>query len=355
MIYSGIYDSRTYLVNTSLVVDFTRFDRIPCIYAISGIYRPIGGEQASLLIGSTKNAHRRIIREHLCDLKGNRHPNPHIQRAFNLEGVGSYKFIILEKATENDKNFLLEREQNWIDYYFDNFGKKSLFNCNELAHYPTLSKELIRKIADKKCKKWIITKPTGEEIIITNLEKFSREHGLWAQNMRKVALGKLRHTHGYMCRFIEDKNQKYKYNREKSKELILKQSFDWLVTSPSGEELKIKNLKQFARDNGLCTNACYRVGNGYISHLKGWKIKKITKSDPKRFTAKKIDISPERREAMARIKSKNFLVYFPNGEVKKIFNLTKFCRENGLIPSCMLGVASRKRKVHKGFRVERLE
>lgn len=48
-------------------------------------------------------------------------------------------------------------------------------------------------------KQWEVTSPNGEKRIITNLNKFCKEHGLQQPNMSDVALGKLKQHKGWKC------------------------------------------------------------------------------------------------------------------------------------------------------------
>ena len=61
--------------------------------------------------------------------------------------------------------------------------------------------ETIKKKADASAKDYIITYPAGNEFLITNLNKFCRENGLYAGNLTKVAQGKRKHHKGYKARF----------------------------------------------------------------------------------------------------------------------------------------------------------
>jgi len=48
-------------------------------------------------------------------------------------------------------------------------------------------------------------------------------------------------------------------------------------------------------------------------------------------------------------RSKGWIITSPKGEIIKVINLCKFCRENNLSAGSLRGVASGKRKQHKGF------
>lgn len=51
--------------------------------------------------------------------------------------------------------------------------------------------------------------------------------------------------------------------------------------------------------------------------------------------------------------SKGWSITLPSGDITKITNLSKFCRENGLQHSHLIAVADGTRNHHKGYRAER--
>lgn len=50
-------------------------------------------------------------------------------------------------------------------------------------------------------------------------------------------------------------------------------------------------------------------------------------------------------------RAKSYTFTNPEGEVIEVFNLRKFCRDNGLIRSSMASIQSGKQKQHKGWRL----
>lgn len=51
-------------------------------------------------------------------------------------------------------------------------------------------------------------------------------------------------------------------------------------------------------------------------------------------------------------RAKKYLITYPNGKEKIIFNLALFCRENGLNRKCMVEVAAGRNKRHRGYKVK---
>ena len=99
-----------------------------------GIYCITNLINKNIYLGSTNNFEKRK-KQHLRDLRANRHHNIHLQRAYNLYGKNSFKFEILEQCKEED---LLTLEQKYLDKYFDN--GKNCYNINCIADKPPILK-----------------------------------------------------------------------------------------------------------------------------------------------------------------------------------------------------------------------
>ena len=107
----------------------------------SGIYKITNIINNKVYIGSAVSFYFRKS-YHFSMLKYNKHFNQHLQRAYNKYGVENFIFEIIEyiertKELENIdvfKKVLLNREDYWINFYRDNFGKESVYNIRERAH-----------------------------------------------------------------------------------------------------------------------------------------------------------------------------------------------------------------------------
>ena len=80
----------------------------------SGVYKIVNSLNDKHYIGSAININTRW-KNHLKDLKNNKHHSNHLQRSWNKYGEGSFKFEVIEYI--EDKTKLIEREQHWIDFY----------------------------------------------------------------------------------------------------------------------------------------------------------------------------------------------------------------------------------------------
>lgn len=79
----------------------------------SGIYIITNTITGKVYIGQSKSLTIRW-RQHKSKLKANKHPNQHLQYAYNQYGLEAFKYEILEECTLEQRN---EREIYWIEYY----------------------------------------------------------------------------------------------------------------------------------------------------------------------------------------------------------------------------------------------
>lgn len=79
----------------------------------SGIYQILNVVSGDRYIGSAVKLKRRFKSHNSC-LNLGKHPNIHLQRAYDKYGAESFEFRVLEFV--EDKTKLLEKEQGWIDW-----------------------------------------------------------------------------------------------------------------------------------------------------------------------------------------------------------------------------------------------
>jgi len=94
----------------------------------SGIYKIVNIKNSKCYVGSAVNIKRRWA-EHKSYLRGNKHHSKHLQRAYEIYGEDSFLFEIVELV---EPQFLIEREQHWIDI-LSAYGKNG-YNANPKAN-----------------------------------------------------------------------------------------------------------------------------------------------------------------------------------------------------------------------------
>lgn len=78
-----------------------------------GIYKIENKANGKVYIGQSIDIDTRWY-NHIRELNGNRHCNPHFQRAWNKYGKDNFEFMVIEECTVQNID---ERETYWIDYY----------------------------------------------------------------------------------------------------------------------------------------------------------------------------------------------------------------------------------------------
>ena len=94
-----------------------------------GIYKITNLKNGKIYIGQSINILERFT-QHKSDLKGNRHSNKHLQSAYNLYGLETFKFEILEECS---KKQLDKRERYWINF-FGGVSSKTNYNQKDGGH-----------------------------------------------------------------------------------------------------------------------------------------------------------------------------------------------------------------------------
>lgn len=82
----------------------------------TGVYLITNLENGKAYVGSSVRLSRRLT-GHRSDLRGNRHVNQKLQRAWNKYGESAFKFEVIEYT--DDANVRM-REQHWIDQHLSN-------------------------------------------------------------------------------------------------------------------------------------------------------------------------------------------------------------------------------------------
>jgi len=101
---------------------------------ICGVYCIKNLINGKIYIGSSVDIDRRF-KDHKNKLYANNHCNPYLQNSWNKHTENNFLFDIIEKFKLTTKEFLLEREQYWIDNY-NSSNKKIGYNLYPIAGSP---------------------------------------------------------------------------------------------------------------------------------------------------------------------------------------------------------------------------
>ncbi len=171
---------------------------------------------------------------------------------------------------------------------------------------------------------------------LTNKEKLKEKEQEWLDRTKCYNPGI-----GYNeCQFATS-TLGYKHKEEYK----IKKSKQWIVTSPTGEEHTIRNLKQFCKDYSLSWSYMTRLASGRgVTHM-GWKCRKSDVSNEELSQIhKQLTISPEERS-----NAKQWLFISPNGEKHYSKNLAMFCKKHDLSEDMMRRVAKGNTQQHRGW------
>lgn len=268
----------------------------------SGVYQIRCIPTGKIYVGSAVDLRRRWD-QHRYRLRRSDHRNVYLQQAWNKYGEANFEFSVIEFVERAD---LLRAEQAWIDKTGCT-NQKVGFNLYPIAGSP----------GDTFARVWEgFIDPDGNEITITNLHDFCRQHGLNFTSMCRLASGKskLKSCKGWTHR-----------NSVRQREYI--KTWNGFI-APDGQPAgPITNLAAFCREHGLDNTHMVAVARGRICGHRGWTHESGRQRQEKTYTG----------------------FINPNGQRVVITNLQAFCREHRLHPVRMHQLKNGQRKKHKGW------
>jgi hypothetical protein len=275
----------------------------PPIPRASGIYFIVCKATGRFYVGSAVDLHTRR-RSHWTSLRGGKHGNKYLQRAWRRHGEANFEFQVMELVRPSR---LLATEQSWLDK--TNCIDRSIgFNISPHAlSSGSLAARTWRGFFD----------PRGRPVIIRNLHKFCRRNDLDSPSMIRLFQGrsKLKSPKGWTHR-----------NSVRIRDYV--KTYDGFV-NPAGKSVgKITNLAAFCRRKKLDKTHMIAVAHRRIATHRGWTHK-------------------DGREPLTPKKHTGFIR--PDGRRAVIINLARFCREHGLQVVRMHNLKSGIRRIHKGW------
>lgn len=246
---------------------------------VCGIYTITNLVNFMYYLGRTKNYTRRTA-EHLRQLRGDKHYNKHLQRSFNEYGERNFVIELIEKVEDPSLLEIIEQK------YLDSLDYTRVYNMSK----------------------------SSAGVIL-----FGEDHPMFGKHHREESKQKTSQaTKG-------EKNPMYgkKLSEESIRKMVEGHLKDFAFISPSGDNVNIRNLTKFCKENNLDVRAMQRVFHGEKRHHKGWHV------------------SPS--------KLRNYSLCSPEGEIFHIKNIAEFCKGTYLDRRAMNTVALGKRKNYKGW------
>ena len=234
---------------------------------MSGVYQIYNTVNGKRYIGSSIHIEQRF-KEHLRNLRTNKHANAHLQSAWNKYGEHSFVFEEVELC-EPDQ--CLKIEQEYIDYYHA-ADRKFGYNIDPYADHTgnTLSEETRKKISEKaKGRKWSKEQRENWSKIMIGRKKPKQ-----SQTMKqKYANGEFS-----LPRFNEVSEEKRKSWSANISKAVRKRYSDysnrpkgyWLKVNFSNDVKYYPSLREASRQLGIDKGAiqyCFKRKQGYCGKL----------------------------------------------------------------------------------------
>lgn len=250
------FDPKIYKLLIS--IDYNLFDSR---FNESGVYAAYGRVQSSfktpLYIGSAENLFNRIINDHICVLKREKYSKETNRLLFNYckkYGIENIEWYLLETCPP-DKTLIIE--QKYLDLYRPFADEFNGFNIAHDASAPMKGRghteEVRKRLSDfrKTCVGWKHKQETKDKIAENN-----RIRGCSQKTKDKIS----------------QSNKGRKWPEEEKENRLKNRGKVFLIQSPNGEIVEIKNLKKFSLENGLNHSCMQKVATRKRPQHKGWTV-----------------------------------------------------------------------------------
>lgn len=132
-----------------------------------GIYVICNVKTDTFYVGKSVNIEKRF-KNHLKNLRQNKHYNKHLQNSYNKYGEEFFEFDVVEECNENQLN---EKEKYWIAYYKNN--NFNLYNITDGGDGGKMPQYIIEKNRIK-----ISNKAKGSEYV----KHFGKQNGMYGKH-----------------------------------------------------------------------------------------------------------------------------------------------------------------------------
>jgi len=251
----------------------------------AGVYKIINIQNGRIYIGSAKEFKRRC-KDHIKQLRINRHSNKFLQHDFNKCGEDAFEFRVIEVVPNSTKEQRFEVEQKYLNEVFDK--QEHCYNINPnttqlersvFSKNPEATKEKLRQKS-----KALWQDPVYVEKRVASLRKLNEN----PEYRKKLSVAQQKswdeNKEARTTKSSMTMKQKFIDNPEfaaKSKANLIpnkakpdeEYSLKPALITPDGEVLdNIRNAKKFARDHDLDTSGIYKVLKGQLKSYKGYSL-----------------------------------------------------------------------------------
>lgn len=286
-----------------------------------GIYKLMNITNGRIYIGSTSCFRKRAL-SHKNSLEMNRHGNIFLQNDFNKYGTDVFLFEVLEVVTEKEEKIRLEREQFYLNQFYDSqkqcynlrkdvcdtrTGAKNLNPANRETDKrckphteehkikqkeslkKTWQKEEYRELSKKRCeKRWkgysanisVTNQETGETVLIlVTVKQFCKERSLSYKAFNQLVKGKIKCSGGWFLSetpptYVSQRGQKRKPLEKEHREKIAGGKYKGMLLENDKEEtLTVEaNIKEQCRNLKLHYTTFLKVLKGTCGSVGGWRL-----------------------------------------------------------------------------------
>lgn len=241
-----------------------------------GIYQIINILNGKFYIGSCgdKQGFKARFLNHRWRLRVGRHPNRHLQGAFNIHGEKNFLFICLMNT---EKSRLLKIEQ----YFLDNcrpFDPLIGYNIEPTSINFKYRENLGNKIKqDNSKKKYQFLDPKNEIIEVVGIRKFCRDRGFNFRSFQQMAIGGTDSCYGWRLYkgFIPQYKARQRNPNRIKKEInyrFNKIPIFYDLICPEGIRYTGNNLTKFCREMGLNRTSMNNLILYKNKNRDGWRL-----------------------------------------------------------------------------------
>ncbi|MEP0873361.1 GIY-YIG nuclease family protein [Trichocoleus desertorum AS-A10] len=310
---------------------------------LNGVYAIHCKVNDFIYVGSAagRRGFRGRLWNHLHHLRKGTHHSRVLQGHYKKYGEDAFEFHILEFCSPAE---CLQREQGWIDIRGVGYENKS-YNTGPVAgsqlgckRSPESCKRIGRvHIGHKRRVGAIVSEETRAKLRAGRLGKKHTPEAI-----AKISAASKLQVHSPERRANQSIKSRGRKCKESAKQKIAEaNSLDFIVTTPDGVEVAVRNMAAFCRQHGLTKTQMVNAAKGRCIGHKGYRCRYAHET---------------REEQEAKIQAvrasqtiKEYLVTSPTGEEFKTENLTAFCQQHQLGTSAMSAIARGERRIYKGW------